>query len=201
MKRITLLLMLGLLAAFQAPAQSQSKPSLPITFSAFSISPGTFLDSWHLPTLPALLSAGAGLQVGTEFYYRNRPASQLFQTLSLSAYHQYGVETGLMASSALGYRKYLGPVSLEAQLGAGLLRTRSIPAYTEQTPSGGYRSAHAAKQAIVPTIGLGLGYRVNWRTAFFLRYDLTVQPQFDHPRFGIRQLRQLHLGGRFNLRP
>ncbi len=198
MNRLKAYILLLLLSVIQAHAQT-SQPQArkwPLTFSAFATSPGTFLESARLVSLPTLIKGGAGIKAGTELYYRNRPGSQLFQTINAAAYLQFDVEKAGMLTSELGYRKYIGPLFGELLIGAGLLRSASVHRFEEQREDGTYTSYKQKELKVCPTASAGTGYRFGNGAAVFVRYELLVQPQFGDERFPLKQNRMLHIGGR-----
>ena len=105
-------LTIGATSAQDAPRRG---PGLPLTVSVFA----------HSVSLPTFRGVGKnpnfGLRVGTEFYYRNRPGSQLVQTVNVGFYHHRALQTGLFVSTEFGYRKFFGPVYAEGFVGVGAL--------------------------------------------------------------------------------
>jgi hypothetical protein len=149
--------------------------------------------------MPTLIKSGAGIKAGTEWYYRNRIGSQLFQTVNMGAYLQFDVEKALFASTELGYRKYIGPVFGEILAGAAIVKSVSVHTFEEQRDDGTYLSYKQSSLKLAPTVSLGIGYRFKNGAAVFSRYELLVQPQFDNERFAVKQNRMLHIGGRIFL--
>jgi hypothetical protein len=190
-----------LLSLSQIKAQTTEKwaRKWPVTFSAFASSPGTFLESGRLVSLPTLLKGGGGVKAGTELYYWNRQGSQLFQTLNVAAYVQLNVEKAVFASTEVGYRKYIGPVFGEFLFGAGIVKSVSVHSFEMQREDGTYASYKQKGLKLAPTASVGIGYRFGNGAALFTRYELLVQPQLDNERFGIKQNRILHVGGRIFL--
>lgn len=186
----TFLLLLPALVAWSQEAPR--KPTLPLTVSLFS-------ESVSLPTLKGFFrNPNPGIRIGTEFYYRKRPSSQVFQTANVGYYYHHTLHHGLYLSSELGYRKFIGPVFLDATVGAGyLLLTSRVPVY-KPTGNGEFVKASPRLHKGMPTLGLGAGYRFTKAVSLFARYEV----------FGEMPLKQdvpvlphkaLHIGARVNL--
>jgi hypothetical protein len=201
MKNIFAFILLLLLTHAETKAQTTEKwaRKWPVTFSVFATSPGTFHESGRLVSLPTLIKGGAGIKAGTELYYQNRKNSQLFQTLNVAAYVQSDIEKAVFASTEAGYRKYIGPVFGEFLLGAGIIKSVSVHTFEMQREDGTYASYKQKGLKLAPTASIGIGYRFGNGAALFTRYELLVQPQLDNERFGIKQNRILHVGGRIFL--
>jgi hypothetical protein len=188
----TLLPALLLLAIDSATAQDH-RPApargLPITVTVFA-------ESVSLPRLKSLFRGGAGLQLGTEFYYRNRPAAQLLQTVQAGYYHHPRLQNGLYLGSAFGYRKFLGKLYSEALVGAGVLALHpAYPTYRADG-NGGYRPAAPFLLRVMPTASLGAGYCLSERAAVFARYEVFGELPFS--RFVLPH-QAIHAGTRLRL--
>ncbi len=193
MKKIPLLLAF-LLTATLGLAQEPKRPhrSLPLTVSLFSESVG-------LPAFKGLLrSPNLGVRLGTELYYRNRPGAALFQTVNLGYYAHGSLHHGLYVSTELGYRKFFGPLYVDATLGGGYLHLVSrVPVY-EPAGDGNFKSASPHLHKFMPTLGLGAGCRLNKHASLFARYELFGEMPVaqDIP---VLPHRALHLGARISL--
>ncbi len=188
-KSIPLLFLAGSLSAqlslAQVPRPDRAPSGPPLTISVFS-------ESISLPTLAHLQKGGIGIKVGTELYYRNRPGSQTFQSINLGYYHHPGVQSGLFASTEVGYRKYFGAVYTEASLGAGTLLLRpEAPSYERSSPD--FPKAAAYQFKLMPSAGLGAGYQFRNRTSVFTRYELFGEMPFSQI---LLPHQALHVGAR-----
>ncbi|GAB3256400.1 hypothetical protein GCM10027347_18190 [Larkinella harenae] len=175
--------------------KAQKPPAIPagvpITLSVFS-------ESISLPTLKRIQAGGLGIKVGTEFYYRNRPGSQLIQTLHIGYYHHPRVQSGLFATTEFGFRKYAGPFWIDALVGGGALLIRpAMPFYERNEGTGEYRKAATFQLKFMPTVNLGIGYQLPNRTTLFTRYEVFGEVPF---RALILPHQALHLGTRFLLK-
>ncbi|WP_138992338.1 hypothetical protein [Larkinella sp. C7] len=182
------LVMLLVVTTVNAQKPNPTRSGLPITLSLFS-------ESISLPTFKHIQTGGIGIKIGTELYYRNRPGSQLIQTLNVGYYHHPRVQTGFFVNSEFGFRKYVGSLYVDAFLGGGTLLVRPVsPSYTQDSNSGEYRKAPATQLKFMPTISAGLGYRFHHRTTVFTRYELFGEMPF---REILLPHQALHLGTRF----
>lgn len=166
---------LGMLASLltsTATATAQDVPRKPpvLTVSVFS-------HSVSLPTFRGLFkSPNFGLRVGTEFYHRNRPGSQLIQTLNIGAYCHLSLQNSLYVNTEFGYRKFFGGFYADGFVGIGGLGIRHlIPSY-ERTEMGEFHSAPRFMVRIMPSVSTGdceygLGIE-HWKTDFGTVYGL-----------------------------
>ncbi len=187
---LLLLLLPGLLAWSQE--QQRRNASLPLTVSLFS-------ESVSLPNLQGFFrNPNPGIRIGTEYYYRWRPGSQLYQTANLGYYYHHTLHHGLYLSSELGYRKFIGPVFLDGTIGGGyLLLTSRVPMY-KPSGNGEFVKASARLHKFMPTLGIGAGYRINWATSLFVRYELFGEMPLSQD-IPVLPHKALHLGARVNL--
>ncbi|QIP14383.1 hypothetical protein G8759_18045 [Spirosoma aureum] len=169
MKTLQFVLLGSLVCIGTARAQVQVVPvqkSLPITISLFA-------ESISLPTIKRIKKGGIGIKVGTEFYYRNRPGSQLIQTLTIGYYHHPQVQNGLFINSEFGYRTFIGSFFADAFLGGGALLLRPMaPSYERNESTGAYRKASATQLKFMPSVQTGIGYRFPNRAMIFAHYEL-----------------------------
>lgn len=174
-KSITLIFLAGSLSVplsqAQVPLPNRPPSALPLSITVFS-------ESISLPTLSHLKKGGIGVKIGTELYYRNRPGSQAFQSISLGYYHHPGVQSGLFTGSEFGFRKFFGAAYADASLGVGALLLRpAAPSYLRS--EAGYPKASAYQLKFMPSAGLGAGYRFRNQTAVFTRYELFGEMPFS----------------------
>ena len=72
--------------------------------------------------MKTLLGGAKGFQFGVEYIYVAKNRGQLFQGAAVRKFSS-GNETGLGASIALGYRRFIAKTYVEAQTGVGYLQT------------------------------------------------------------------------------
>lgn len=171
---------------------AQEKPGLsrlPLTLTLFT-------ESVSLPDFHNTLSpANWGVRLGTELPWRRGENSSLFQTLQVGYYRHKGLQQGFYISTELGYRHFFGNVFADATLGGGYLRLISdLPRYE---PAGeGYRKTTAAFGKFMPTIGLGLGYRIG-EVSLFTRYEAFGEMPLNYQGAPVLPHSALHVGARF----
>ncbi len=165
------------------------KISMPITVSVFS-------ESVSLPNLRGFFkNPNWGVRIGTEFYYRQNDKRQLLQTLNLGYYRHNGFQQGVFVSTELGYRKSIGRFFADATIGAGYLHLVSdLKRYRPADDS--FLGASQRLHKIMPTLGLGLGYRFRDLT-IFSRYELFGEMPFNYGGAPVLPHKTIHFGTRF----
>lgn len=181
-------MVLLLLVASLARAQRR----LPVTVTVFA-------ESVRLPDLRKISpSPNWGVRAGTEFYYRQRTRSHWFQTANLGYYSHPAMHHGFYLSTEVGYRKFIGPVFLDATLGGGYLHLISrLPVYSDNG-NGGFEQSSPHLSKFMPTLGLGAGVRVGHQTALLVRYEVFGEMPIAN-EIPLLPHRAIHLGLRFNL--
>lgn len=107
------------------------------------------------------------------------------------------MQQGLFVSSEFGYRKFFGHFFADATVGAGYLHLVSdLKRY--ESSGNGYRPAPQRLLKIMPTVGLGLGYRFGDVTVFS-RYEMFRETPFAQGGTPVLPHRALHSGLDFNL--
>lgn len=185
--------LLFLLFAGSSSAQEneQIRP-LPLTISLFS-------ESVSLPNFRGFFrQPNWGVRIGTEFYYRRRDNSQLLQAVQLGYYRHDGFQQGVFLSTAFGYRRLFGRFSADATIGAGYLHLiTDLPRY--EPVGDGYQPASQRLHKFMPTLGLGMGYRLGEVTVFS-RYELFGELPFSYKGVPVLPHKTLHLGASFPLK-
>ncbi|ADB38794.1 hypothetical protein [Spirosoma linguale] len=184
-------LTVGAASAQDAPP---SASGVPVTVSVFA-------HSVSLPTFRGFLkNPNFGLRVGTEFYYRNRPGSQLLQTVNLGFYHHRALQTGLFVSTEFGYRKFFGPVYAEGLVGVGVLGLSQHLRSYQPDGAGEFRPASSFMLRAMPSLSAGLGYRFGLHTptpvSVFTRYELFAETPFSNRGVPLLPHSALHVGTR-----
>lgn len=195
--RHTWMLIVTALTIETATAQNRHRqfPPVPLTISVISEAVG-------LPTLGGLLRGpGVGLRIGTEFYYRRRPGSQLIQTLNLGGYHHARLHNGLYLNTEFGYRKFAGLFFAEGFIGVGALGLAPLMRSYVPTGDGNFRPAPAVLVRVMPSLSAGLGYTIQHRRArsasLFVRYETFGEAPFNNQSVPVLPHTSLHLGLRF----
>ncbi len=126
-----------------------------------------------------------GIRAGTELYYHYRPGSQLFQRVNAGYYYHRSLHHGFYLSSELGYRKFIGPVFLDASFGGGyLLLTSRVPLY-RPAENVEFRKASSRLHKFMPTLGIGAGYWFTQASSLFVRYELFGEMPLGQDIIGI----------------
>lgn len=182
--------LLLLVAGTMRAQDGEGKLPLPITISVFS-------ESVSLPNFRGFLkNPNWGVRIGTEFYYKNGTNRQLLQTLNLGYYRHDGLQQGLFVSSEFGFRKFIGDFFADATIGAGYLHLISeLKRY--EPAGGGYKNASQRLHKIMPTVGLGLGYRFGDVT-LFSRYEMFGEMPFGYGGTPLLPHKALHIGARIH---
>lgn len=196
-KLVSLLLAgLGNVAWAQQDASAPA-PGIPFTVSVFShaVSLPTFRGFWK--------NSNFGIRVGRELYYRNRPGSQLIQTLNVGFYHHRSLQSGLFLNTEFGYRTFIGGLYAETFLGIGALGLSQHLRSYQPDGAGGFRPASRFMLRAMPSLSAGLGYRFGPHTAapvsVFTRYELFAETPFSNRGVPLLPHSALHLGTRILL--
>lgn len=185
---------LALLATLTGAAAQDvpSRNAIPFTVTLFSESVGlpNFKNFFRNPSW--------GIRVGTEFYYANTRGHQTLQTVNLGYYHHQDFQSGVYVSTELGYRKFIGDFFIDGTLGAGyLLITSAQPRYERRGLE--YEKVSSTFGRLMPTLGLGTGYRFHSVTVFG-RYEMFGEIPFGFKGMPALPHNALHVGTRFNLK-
>ncbi len=188
-----LLLTICLAGAGQLAAQHPERPKgLPLTVTLFS-------ESVSLPNFRNIFRNGHfGVRVGTELYYKSSLHRQWFQTINLGYYRHRYLHNGLYLSSEMGYRKFFGNAFADATVGlGGLMLDSALPRY--QPSAEGYSKASSVHFKLMPTLGMGAGYRFNQLTVFS-RYELFGEMPFGFKGIPALPHKAIHVGTRFSIK-
>lgn len=155
-----------------------------------------FTESVSLPDFHNTFSPiNWGVRIGTELPWRTSENGRLFQTFNVGYYRHKGLQQGLYFSSELGYRHFFGNLFADATLGGGYLRLASeLPHY--EPANAGFRKTSTAIGKFMPTLGLGLGYRIG-EVSLFTRYEAFGEMPINHSGVPVLPHSALHLGARF----
>lgn len=154
---------------------------------------GTFSESYRLPGIKTLLTGEKGIQLGTEYIYRAKNNSQLFQNIATN-FNRSDVEKNWSVYSSLGYRRFITALFLEAQTGIGYLQTTFENKRDLQNTEGNFYSEKFKVSGITPAVALGTGYELNKKWKIYLRYYHHVQLQNELHAGGVRLHRSFNLG-------
>ncbi|MCU0352584.1 MAG: hypothetical protein MUD08_02420 [Cytophagales bacterium] len=198
MKTVTLLLLCILPIGATIAQENRLVAGLPLTVSVFS-------HAVSLPTFKGFLKRpNFGVRVGTEFYYRNRPGSQLIQTLNVGFYHHRSLQTGLFLNTEFGYRRFIGNFYTEGFIGIGALGLSQQLRSYEPTETGEFRPASRLMVRAMPSLSAGVGYRFRQHTAtpvsVFARYEVFGETPFNNQGVPVLPHSALHVGTRLYMK-
>ena len=163
--------------------------SLPLTLTLFTES--VSLPDFHNTFSPA----NWGIRIGTELPWKSGKNGLLFQTLNVGYYRHKGLQKGFYLSTELGYRHFFGNFFADATLGGGFLcLTSELPRY--ESANAGFQKTSTAIGKFMPTLGLGLGYRIG-EVSLFTRYEAFGEMPINHQGVPVLPHSALHLGARF----
>lgn len=125
-----------------------------------------------------------GIYMGTEYFWRSKPKSELFQTAGLSMYVIREMYYGIAVSSAFGSRYYIPcGIFYEGSLGVGYLHTFNYGPVFSLDENGEYqRKTDWGRPHFTPEIAAGAGYRFTLKNenqlSVFIRYQLKIEYPF-----------------------
>jgi hypothetical protein len=179
------------MAAFAQESRPE-RHRLPLTVTIFS-------ESVSLPNFRNVFKNGhLGIRVGTELYYTQSAHRQWLQTINVGYYRHKNLQSGLYISSEGGYRHFFGNAFADATVGVGyLLLDSALPRY-ERTSSG-FAKVSSLHHRVMPTIGVGAGYRFDQFTVFS-RYELFGEMPFGFKGIPALPHKAVHVGTRIAIK-
>jgi hypothetical protein len=182
----------------QAQNETVKKQTFPISISITN-------HSWAFPFNKVFRFSPLypGGSVGTEFYYKNKPAFQLFQTAQIGGFLNKASGSGFYINSNLGIRHTL-KFGLEMNLSLGLGYFYSFypsDTYVQNLNGEFEKSNKSGVGAMSANISLGLGYdfsrKYNKNFTPFIQYQWMASTYY-WSLITIRPNGLLHAGIRFN---
>jgi len=176
-------------------SNAQNK-SIPISISIFNES--TAIPFTRFVTTPI----HPGIQMGTEFNYKIKEYSRLFQTANLSYFYHNNLAQGIGINTELGYeyRLKMG-LAFEGLLGIGYIHT--FVTNEEFTFMNGHyeKKADKGNARLYPSFSLDIGYYLrkadNNSPKFFIRYQSWVEYPYSPDFIPVMTHINLHLGAKF----
>ena len=169
---------------------------LPVNISVFN--EATALPFTKLITIPV----HPGLQLGTEFNYRERASTRLFQTANLCYFYHHHLNQGIGIFSELGYEYRLpAGFSFTSLFGLGYLHTFATA--EEFTFSNGQyeQRADLGNARLFPSLSLDIGYYMKRENAtgpkIFLRYQSWIEFPYSPGFIPVMTHINFHLGLKF----
>ncbi|MDO1451501.1 hypothetical protein Q0590_34825 [Rhodocytophaga aerolata] len=169
--------------------QAQEKThSLPISVSLLA-------ETITLPRTKNVFNRlNPGIRIGTEFSYSRGKPTQWFQTLSLTYYRHKQLHDAFLLNTQVGWRRYVGNFYPEVLLGVGYgLQHSSMHRFTNSS-KGTFEKASPFMHKLMPSLALGVGYRINTVTAVFTRYEFMAELPFVYNGNPLLPHQLLHTG-------
>lgn len=181
-----------MLLTFSLLLKAQNK-YMPINISLFNES--TSVPFTHFFTVPI----HPGLQLGTEFNYRNKKQSRIFQTANVSYFYHNHLAQGIGLTSELGYEKRLkNGFAFSFLLGTGYLHTFTTSEefifkngqYVKNTDKGNSR--------LYPSLSFETGCYLKFSSKasskIFMRYQSWVEYPYSPDFIPVMAHINLHIG-------
>lgn len=185
-----------LLVALLAPVVLFGQGKIPLSISVFNES--TALPFTRFFTAPI----HPGIQAGTEFDYRDKNSSRLFQTANICYFFHNHLAQGIGLSTEFGYEYRLKfGLAIEGLLGVGYMHTFTTA--EEFTFSNGHyeQKADGGNARLYPSLTLGVGYYVKKSEPsspkIFIRYQAWAEYPYSPDFIPVMTHISLHLGAKF----
>jgi hypothetical protein len=167
----------------------------PVVFSVFNESTAIpFTTFFTTPAHP-------GVQLGTEFNYRNTEKSRTFQSAHASYFYHKGLVHGISLTSEIAYeRRIKKNLAIQGMFGLGYTHTFATQPEFIHTPDGYKLKPDRGNARISPSISLQIGYYFNSTATspkIFLQYQAWVEYPYSPGFIPLMTHVNLHLGYRF----
>lgn len=143
-----------------------------------------------------------GIQLGSEFNYRDKVHSRIFQTANLSYFYHNYLAQGIGINTELGYEyRFNFGLAISALLGVGYMHTFSTT--EEFTFSNGHyvKKADKGNARFYPSFSIDLGYYLKKSNEnspkIFLRYQSWAEYPYSPDFIPIMTHINLHIGTKF----
>ena len=169
---------------------------IPINISLFNES--TAIPFTRFVTTPI----HPGLQLGTEFNYKVKEHSRLFQTANISYFYHNYLAQGIGLNTELGYEYRLKPgIAFTALLGIGYMHTFATT--EEFTFSDGHyeKKADKGNARLYPSLSIDAGYYFKKTEKnspkIFIRYQSWAEYPYSPDFIPVMTHISLHIGAKF----
>lgn len=172
------------------------KKELPITISLFNES--TALPFTRFFTTPI----HPGIQVGTEFNYKLKNRSRLFQTVNLSYFYHQHLTQGISINTELGYEyRFNFGLSLSSLFGVGYLHSFVVSDEFILKNGEYVKKKDRGNARINPSLSFELGHYIKTKNIsnpkIFIRYQSWVEYPYSPGFIPIMTHINFHLGTKF----
>lgn len=170
--------------------------AIPINVSIFNES--TAIPFTRFVTTPV----HPGIQLGTEFNYKNKERSRLFQTTNISYFYHNYLAQGIGLNTELGYEYQLKfGLSLSGLLGIGYMHTFAT-AEEFTLINGQYeKKADKGNARLYPSFSLDIGYYLKKKEKnspkIFMRYQSWAEYPYSPDFIPVMTHINLHVGAKF----
>lgn len=170
--------------------------AIPINISLFNES--TAIPFTRFVTTPI----HPGLQSGTEFNYRVKEYSRLFQTANISYFYHDYLSQGIGINSELGYEYRLKcGMAVSALLGLGYMHTFATAEEYTFSNQQYQNKADKGNARLYPSFSIDMGYYLKKTDAkspkLFLRYQSWLEYPYSSGFIPVMSHVNLHIGARF----
>lgn len=186
---------LFLLLVISLVANAQKKPK-PVTISLFN--EATAIPFTRFITIPI----HPGIQLGTEYNYKNKEHFRLFQTVNISYFYHNYLEQGIGLNTEFGYEyRFKFGLSISGLLGAGYMHTFSTT--EEYTFSNGQyvKKVDRGNARLFPSLSFDIGYYLKKSetksTKIFIRYQSWAEYPYSPDFIPVMTHINLHIGAKF----
>lgn len=176
---------------------AQSKP-IPLSISLFNES--TALPFTRFFTLPI----HPGIQLGTEWNYKQGDHGRLFQTANVFYYHHRNLAQGVGIHSELAYEYRLKfGLAFQGMFGLGYMHSFRTAEEFDFVDGEYVAKSDLGSARLYPSLSLDVGYYLNKENAhspkIFLRYQSWVEFPYSPGFIPVMTHINLHLGAKFFL--
>jgi hypothetical protein len=174
------------------------RTTFPLNLSLFN--EATAIPFTRIVTVPV----HPGIQAGTEWDYKVKSHSRLFQTANLLYYYHQHLNHAIGATTEIGYELRTKPgLSFTGQFGLGYLHTFSVGEEHTFVDGTYVQRADRGNPRLMPSLSLDVGYYLNKESVtspkLFLRYQSWIEYPYSPGFIPVMTHINLHLGVRLML--
>lgn len=173
---------------------------------AISINVSVFNESTAIPFTRFITTPiHPGLQLGTEFNYKVKEHSRLFQTANISYFYHNYLAQGIGLNTELGYEYRLKfGLAFEGLLGIGYLHTFTTAEEFTFTNGHYERKTDRGNARLFPSFSIGIGYYLKKTDTnspkIFVRYQSWAEYPYSPDFIPVMTHINLHLGAKFYIK-
>ena len=170
------------------------------------INVSTFNESTAIPfTKFVTTPIHPGIQLGTEFNYKVKEHSRLFQTANISYFYHNYLAQGIGLNTELGYEYRLKfGLAFEGLLGIGYMHTFATAEEFTFTNGHYERKADRGNARLFPSFSIDIGYYLKKTetnsTKIFVRYQSWAEYPYSPDFIPVMTHINLHVGAKFYIK-